>query len=158
MFKITITVHKLFLLLLVSTAVFFSFGCEEETQFEKDREAIRDHLEAINLEATATASGLYYNIIEPGGEVMPSINDIVEVRYRGELLDGTVFDETEGSQILRSPLGGLIRGWQLGLPLIGRGGRIELFIPSSLGYGNQQVGDIPANSVLYFNISLLDFE
>lgn len=133
-------------------------GCEDETQFEIDRDLIREHLEANNLEATPTQSGLYYNIIDQGGQVRPNITNIVEVRYRGELLDGTIFDQTEGSAVLRSPLAGLIQGWQLGLPLIGRGGHIELYIPSALGYGNRAVGDIPANSVLYFDIRLTDFE
>lgn len=139
--------------------VFLSLGCEDETQFDIDRGIIRDHLEANNIEATPTQAGMYYRILEEGGNVRPNVTDIVEVRYRGEFLDGIVFDETEGNATVEIPLGGVIEGWKRGLPLIGRGGKIELWIPSYLAYGTRgRSPSIPPNSVLYFEIELVDFE
>jgi FKBP-type peptidyl-prolyl cis-trans isomerase FkpA len=143
-----------FLVLIVCVAT----GCDDETQFEKDREAIREYLEANNLEAEANQSGLFYRIETPGGDTSPGFNSTVEIKYRGELRDGTVFDQSPGDQAVEFRLSNLIRGWQLGLPLIGRGGKIHLYIPSSLGYGGSQVGIIPPNSVLVFDIDLIDFE
>lgn len=149
---------KNYLFILVIPVLFFSFGCQDETQFEIDRQLIRDYLEENNLEATPTTSGLYYNIERPGGEVRPNINSRVEIAYRGMLLDGFVFDETPEDQTAVLPLANLIAGWQIGIPLIGRGGKIHLYVPSQLGYRGNQVGDIPPNSVLIFEVELEDFE
>lgn len=150
--------HKLFTLLTI-LVVFLSFGCEDETQFDIDRGIIRDHLEANNIEATATQAGLYYRIIEEGGNVRPNPASRVEVRYRGTFLDGVVFDETEGLATIEFFLGQVIEGWQRGLQLIGRGGKIELWIPSYLAYGTRgRAPSIPPNTVLYFEIELVDFE
>jgi FKBP-type peptidyl-prolyl cis-trans isomerase FkpA len=46
-------------------------------------------------------------------------------------------------------------GWKLGLPLIKAGGKIKLYLPPSLGYGNSVSGNIPANSILVFEITLV---
>lgn len=141
-------------------------GCEVETQFEKDREAIRNYLGENNLEALAHPSGLYYNIIEPGGNVSPGFGDELEVRYVGRLLDDDtfIFDQTDGQGTISLFLASVIQGWQIGLPLIGRGGEIRLYIPSDLAYGGQSRTDangnevIPPNSNLIFDIELVDFE
>lgn len=135
-----------------------SLGCNTETQREEDRRLIREYLEANNLEANSLPSGLYYSIIAPGGNVNPGVQNLVEVRYEGQLLDGSVFDATEGNATRQFPLGNLIVGWQIGLPLIGRGGEIRLYVPSDLGYGVQERPGIPASSVLIFDIELVDFE
>ncbi|HAD33478.1 MAG TPA: FKBP-type peptidylprolyl isomerase, partial [Chitinophagaceae bacterium] len=54
-------------------------------------------------------------------------------------------------------LDGLIVGWQEGIPLIGAGGKIKLYLPPSLAYGSNANGNIPANSSLIFDIDLLGF-
>jgi len=68
-----------------------------------------------------------------------------------------VFDQTPSDTTVTFPLANLIPAWQIGIPLIGRGGEITLYSPSNLGYGNQSVGSIPARSVLVFEIDLIDF-
>jgi FKBP-type peptidyl-prolyl cis-trans isomerase len=70
--------------------------------------------------------------------------------YVGTLLNGTKFD----ASTISYPLSQLIVGWQIAVPLIGKGGRIKVVLPSSLGYGAQAAGPIPANSPLYFDITL----
>lgn len=142
-----------FLVLVVCLAT----GCDDETQFQKDRNAILEYLAANNVDAEGTQSGLFYRIETPGGDTGPNINSFVEIKYKGELTDGTVFDETPEGQTVEFELFRLIRGWQLGLPLIGRGGKIHLYVPSSLGYGGSRVGSIPPNSILIFEIELIDF-
>ncbi len=106
-----------------------------------------------------TESGLQYKIIRQGNDSLrPAISDNVTVNYTGTLLDGTEFDSTrgEGGQPVTYPLGGFIKGWQEGLPLIGEGGRIILWIPFSLAYGDRAMGpSIPKYSTLVFDVEIL---
>lgn len=132
-------------------------GCNEDTDNRTDEEKILDYLAENNLDAERDNSGLYYIIEESGGSARPSINNNVEVRYKGTLLNGDVFDQTQGDNTVTFPLSNLIPAWQIGIPLIGRNGSIVLFCPSNLGYGNRAVGSIPAGSVLIFEIDLVDF-
>jgi len=102
-----------------------------------------------------TESGLQYEIIEKGNEVVPGTKDTVWVRYKGTLLDGTVFDETaEGADPIHFVLNNVIKGWQEGMQLIGEGGKIKLYIPSSLGYGESGNAAIGPNSALIFDVEL----
>jgi FKBP-type peptidyl-prolyl cis-trans isomerase FkpA len=103
------------------------------------------------------SSGLYYQIISPGSGAIPTLNSKVFVTYTGELLDGRVFDQQADSSKTGWVLGSLIPGWQIGLPLIQKGGEIKLIIPSSLGYGCDD-SRLPVNSILYFDIHLLDVQ
>lgn len=122
-----------------------------------NREEILDYLEANNLQAEEHESGLFYIIQETGDGNHPSIGHEVTVRYTGTLLDGTFFDGTQDGETATFPLEFLIPGWQIGIPLLERGGKGQFFIPSNLGYGGQSTGNIPANSVLKFDIELVDF-
>ncbi len=102
-----------------------------------------------------TESGLQYKIIEKGNDVVPGPRDTVWVRYKGSLLDGTVFDQSpEGVDSIRMMLSQVIKGWQEGLQLVGEGGKIELYIPAELGYGERGTRNIEANSALIFDIDL----
>lgn len=126
----------------------------------EDQRLIRDYLAANNLEAELSPAGFYYHIEAPGSDSRPSLQarSLIEIQYKGELLDGTVFDQTLGDTTVVFPLNGLIRGWQQGIPLIGRGGRIHLYLPSFFGYGTSGTEGIDPNSVLIFDVSLIDFE
>ncbi|MFN4298735.1 MAG: FKBP-type peptidyl-prolyl cis-trans isomerase [Thermaurantimonas sp.] len=141
-------------------AFFLSFvvsaiGCsKKDDQAEKDDELIRNYLAQNGLEATRTSSGLYYLISEQGTGQFPTIDSRVRVVYKGYLLNGTVFDETDPAG-LEFDLRAVIAGWQEGLTYFREGGKGKLFIPSRLGYGKQSVGNIPPNSVLIFDIYLL---
>lgn len=104
-----------------------------------------------------TASGLQYAVKKEGDGKSPTINDIVSVKYTGKLIDGTVFDSTEqnGGMPAIFPLAGVIKGWQEGLQLMKKGSEYTLFLPAALAYGEQPVGDIPANSTLVFDVELV---
>ena len=102
-----------------------------------------------------TDSGLQYKILEPGNDVKPGPQDTVWVRYKGSLLDGTVFDQvSEDAEPIRLTLNRVVPGWTEGLQLIGEGGKIDLYIPAELGYGEQGNQAIGPNSVLTFNVEL----
>lgn len=107
-------------------------------------------------DAIKTDEGLYISIEKAGSEEKPTLSDFVTIYYKGYLLDGFVFDQTE-EETRTFPLNGLIAGWQIGIPYIGKGGKAKLIIPPHIGYGPQDNGDIPGNSVLVFDIELVDF-
>lgn len=114
---------------------------------------IQEYLDKNNLVAQKTEDGLYYIIDVPGNDTKPKVNSDVRVKYKGMLLDGKVFDENEDFEF---NLSNVIAGWRRGIVLFGEGGKGKLLIPPSLGYGDQEVGSIPANSVLIFDIELLE--
>lgn len=99
-------------------------------------------------------SGLQYKIIEPGAEYHASMEDTVYVKYTGSLSDGTVFDQTDDEPV-SFPLTGVISGFAEGLRLVGEGGKVQLVIPSAIGYGEQGNQVIPANSTLIFDVELV---
>lgn len=132
--------------------------CESEPkQTEKDDEIIRNYLSVHKIDAQKHPSGLYYTIEVDGSGGHPNMSSVVEVGYRGYLTDGHVFDQTEGETTISFELSRLIEGWQIAIPLLERGGEGTFYLPSALGYGSRAVGTIPANSVLIFEIRLVDF-
>ena len=139
-------------------SLFAGCGDDQRPQYEIDREEILKYLRDNNIEAFEHPSGLFYDITREGnGERPRSYSAKVRVKYKGYLTDGTVFDETTGSEVLESELSRLIPGWQIGIPLLSKGGAGTLFLPSALGYGASGIGDIPPNSVLIFDVELLVF-
>ena len=72
-------------------------------------------------------------------------------------MDGVVFDQTEGNDVLETELTSLITGWRVAIPLLSKGGAGTFILPSSLGYGPAGRASIPPNSILIFEIELLDF-
>jgi FKBP-type peptidyl-prolyl cis-trans isomerase FkpA len=136
----------------------FSACNKEDSQADKDDVIIQQYLADNSIQATKDPSGLYYVITEEGTGDHPDISSEVTVRYKGYLTDGTVFDETTGNATATFPLSGLIRGWQIGIPKLKQGGKGTFFIPSDLGYGDNATGNIPANSVLIFDIELVSFD
>lgn len=104
-----------------------------------------------------TESGLRYEIIAPGSDKKPSPNDRVTANYTGKFPDGTVFDSTANSAPVEFSLNGVIVAWKQALPLIGVGGKIKLYVPSKLGYGDEGQGPIPPGKALIFDIELVSF-
>jgi len=146
-----------------SLLLVIAISCKKETVTDYgpiDQQIIEDYLKANDLTAQSTSSGLYYIIEKPGSTNHPTIKSKVSVNYKGYIPDGTIFDQSYSTgKPTDFALSGVIAGWQEGLQLIGAGGKIQLFIPSSLGYGaNPPTGSvIPANSVLIFETELVDF-
>ena len=109
---------------------------------------------ALKENVDTTATGLQYTIISEGASEKVAVNDTVTVKYKGTLLDGTVFDEGEipghvsGSR-------GLIPGFDEGIRLVGEGGEAIIYIPSELAYGARGNRGIEPNSVLIFDIEIV---
>lgn len=123
---------------------------------------VEAYLTAQGLLAGATKhpSGFYYKIDAPGSGDRAGLCSQIGILYKGMLTNGTVFDQTSGTNVRVFQLGQLIVGWQKGIPLIKKDGKIKLYIPPSLGYGNRDIKDqsgntlIPANSILIFEVDL----
>lgn len=139
--------------------IFFGFAlillsaCSKN-QDKIDKELIESFVATNSLDAQSTDSGLFYVIDEPGTSEKPTISDEVTVKYRGTFLNGVEFDSNNN---ISFPLSQVIKGWQEGIPLFGKGGKGMLIIPSDLGYGSNPPQGIPKNSVLVFDIELFDF-
>lgn len=109
---------------------------------------------------TETKSNLKYRILRKGEGAMPKATSKVKVNYQGWLDNGTVFDSSYKRGAPTSfPLNGVIPGWTEGMQLVGKGGMIELEIPSALAYGERGAGQaVPPNATLHFLVELLDVE
>lgn len=143
-------------ILLTLMIAFVLTGCVDREQV--DRDAIEQYLEDNNLTAEVTDDGIYYIIDQPGFGAKPNLASEVTVHYEGFLLDGSKFDSSyDRGAPATFRLTGVVRGWQLGIPLFREGGKGTLLIPSELGYGSDSPSDdIPRNSVLIFNINLIE--
>lgn len=113
---------------------------------------VQNYLTAQGITAVKHCSGVFYNIESAGSGSSPNICSAINAKYKGQLTNGTIFDQGEFSRPLQ--LGNLIKGWVNTLPLIKQGGKIHLYIPPALGYGNQAAVSIPPNSILIFDIEL----
>ncbi len=105
-----------------------------------------------------TESGLQYKVIAAGNKQAPPITpaDQVTVNYRGRLLDGTEFDSSYSRGTPATfPVTGVIKGWQEALVLMKPGAKFQLVIPPALGYGSQPKPQIPAGSLLIFDVELI---
>jgi FKBP-type peptidyl-prolyl cis-trans isomerase FkpA len=147
--------NKFLGLILIFVLVGF-FSCTKSTddQYIEDIRLIESYIQLKGLEdVQKTEDGLHYQIIEPGDGISPTVTSKIKINYVGRLLNDNVFDSGFG---VTFELSGLITGWQLGIPKIKEGGKIKLIIPSRLAYGSRSTGGIPANSVLVFDIDLLE--
>ena len=94
-----------------------------------------------------------------GTGARPAVEDTVTVHYVGTFVGGETFDSSRyRGRPATFPLGGLIPGWQLGIPMAGVGDTIEFAIPATLAYGTQGRGPIPGGATLLFEIELLGIE
>ena len=103
-------------------------------------------------------SGLQYQVLQEGNGKKPSATDRVKCHYEGTLIDGTLFDSSiKRGQPAVFGVNQVIKGWVEALQLMSEGSKWRLFIPSELGYGAQQAGElIPPHSTLIFEVELIE--
>lgn len=143
-----------------ASVVMFLGGCvKDKTCVPKtvasEQATMQAYATANSMTVQSHPSGMLYQIVNPGNGATPTLASRVSVRYTGKLMNGTIFDSRTTTPT-EFTLGQVITGWQLGVPLIQKGGTIRLIIPSSLAYGCTATGPIPADAVLFFEIELVD--
>ncbi len=112
-------------------------------------------------DAQVSSTGLGVKEITLGSGPLAEPGDILTVHYVGTLEDGRVFDSSLGGDTPFSftiGAGQVIRGWDEGLIGMRVGGRRLLTISPDYGYGGQGVGSIPPNSILIFQVDLLNVQ
>jgi FKBP-type peptidyl-prolyl cis-trans isomerase FkpA len=146
---------KYFLPILLLAFTFLSCAKKKaEEQAKKDDDIIKQYIADNNLTAVATGTGLYYVIENQGTGGTCNSFSTVKVSYKGYFTDGTVFDQSNAAGISFG-LQQVIKGWTEGIPYFKEGGNGILLVPSALGYGSGNNNGIPGNSVLIFDVKLL---
>ncbi|CAM2994842.1 FKBP-type peptidyl-prolyl cis-trans isomerase [Rariglobus hedericola] len=117
-------------------------------------------IKSLTVDTASGPATLYYEILKEGSGEYPKASNVVKVHYTGTLVDGTVFDSSvERGEPIEFPLGGVIKGWTEGVQKINKGGKIKLYIPYQLAYGEEgRPPTIPPASTLVFEVELLDFK
>jgi FKBP-type peptidyl-prolyl cis-trans isomerase len=123
------------------------------------KEAAKKALDEVAAGYDETPSGLRYKILQQGNGKQATKGAMVSVHYKGQLVDGSVFDS---SYQRKEPIdfqvgvGQVIAGWDEGILLLKVGDKARLVIPSNLGYGSRGAGGvIPSNATLIFDVELM---
>jgi FKBP-type peptidyl-prolyl cis-trans isomerase FkpA len=140
----------LLLLLLVSITACRTYSEDDKQSFDAQ---IKTYLEKKGIECERSESGLYYKIIEEGEGEYIKFTDVVSFTYKGEFLDGEVFDNEK--KPVDFMVKDLIGAWKEIMLELKPGAKAFLVAPPSLGYGDRQLDDIPANSILVFNMEVV---
>ena len=139
---------------------FRTFEGSREKRLAEVRQAQDDELDKIASGFNKTDSGLRYQIIQKGNGTKAEKGKTVSVHYKGQLLDGTVFDSSyKRNQPIDFPLGTgqVIAGWDEGVGMLNVGDKARFVIPSDLGYGSSGAGGvIPPDATLIFDVELID--
>jgi FKBP-type peptidyl-prolyl cis-trans isomerase len=120
---------------------------------------LQKYLKDHNITVKPTASGLYYIEKVKGTGPQAAPGKQVSVHYTGTLLNGKKFDSSyDHNKPFEFTLGKgqVIKGWDEGIAMMKKGGKATLIIPSTIGYGSQDMGDIPPFSTLVFVVELID--
>jgi FKBP-type peptidyl-prolyl cis-trans isomerase FkpA len=141
-------------LLLLSVLFLAVTGCQ--TYSEKDKEGfdkeIKAYLDKKGIDCVKSPSGLYYKILEPGEGEYIQFQDVVSFSYKGYFLNGEVFDNEK--KPVEFKVKDLIGAWKEIMLELKPGGKAFLVAPPHLGYGDRELDDIPANSILVFDMEV----
>jgi FKBP-type peptidyl-prolyl cis-trans isomerase FkpA len=150
--------HSYFFVLLLFASFLSAcntYSDDEKQSFGQETKAFADKK---GWKVERSESGLCVQILREGdGTEVIQTGSIVTITYKGTLKNGKTFDQTEPGKPLKANLKGLIGGFQEGLLGQKKGAQLRLIIPPQLGYGDQKQDKIPGNSILIFDIEIVDF-
>jgi FKBP-type peptidyl-prolyl cis-trans isomerase len=139
---------------------FRTFEGSREKRESEEKAQQKSLLDSVAAGYEETASGLRYQILQKGTGKQATKGATVSVHYKGQLLDGTVFDS---SYKRKEPIefsigvGQVIAGWDEGIQLLKVGDKARMVIPSHLAYGTAGAGGaIPPNATLIFDVELMN--
>lgn len=147
-----------FVIALLLGTVLFSCG---QTYSDSDKSDFGTEISRFivrkNLKMTKLKSGLYVEYLQEGtGDEVAGFTSQVSLKYKGTLLNGNVVDQTPPNKPLVLQVNQLIAGFQEALLGQKKGAKLRVIIPPHLGYGDKDLDKIPPNSILYFEIEMLD--
>ncbi|MFK7787538.1 MAG: FKBP-type peptidyl-prolyl cis-trans isomerase [Crocinitomicaceae bacterium] len=128
-----------------------SYSDQELTKFDKK---IGKYLKRKNIQCEKSASGLYYKILDEGEGELIQFTDKVMVTYKGTLLNGNVFDEQ--TEPIELPVSEQMNAWKELMLQLKKGSKAYMVAPPQLGYGEYTVDKIPSNSILVFELEVVD--
>ena len=131
-------------------------GCQTYSENDKNEfdDEIQKYIDKNNLDVERSESGLYYKIIEQGTGDKILFKDKVAFKYKGEFLDGKVFDEQK--EPIEYNVDILIGCWKEIMLELNEGGKAFLIAPPTLGYGSNDLEAIPPNSILVYNLEVVE--
>jgi FKBP-type peptidyl-prolyl cis-trans isomerase FkpA len=133
------------------------YGTQAFQRYNTPTAAFMRHNKSADSTVVETPSGLQYKILTPGtGTAKPTDSDIALMMYEGKLTDGTTFDKSQQPTPMK--VSGAVPGFTEALKLMTKGAKYRFWLPPALGYGDKATGPIPANSVLQFDVTLLDWK
>ncbi|MFM2394786.1 MAG: hypothetical protein RLZZ546_2768 [Bacteroidota bacterium] len=124
---------------------------------EKGVDNIESYFKEKNISPQITDDGLYYIIQNPGNSERANLLSTVRLKYKGYLQTDKLFDDNKG-EVAEFNLSETVPGFKRGLLLLGEGGKATIYMPSYLGYGQQERPSIPSGSSLIFDIELLEIK
>lgn len=141
----------------VFLGVFLLTGCTtySEEQKEEFDGRIEKYLKKKGIKCQRSESGLYYKILEEGEGNLIILKDKVKFKYKGWLLSGKVFDE-QLEEPVEFFVEELIGAWKEIMLKLRPGGKAYLVAPPQLGYGEHDLDDIPPNSILVFELEVVE--
>jgi FKBP-type peptidyl-prolyl cis-trans isomerase FklB len=133
-----------------------SFKDKHSAQAGENKRLGQEYVASLKEKPTKSKSGLYYTVLEAGDPAKKATKaDTVRVNYEGKLIDGKTFDKSR--RPVEFPVAGVVAGFSEGVQLVGEGGKVRLYIPSDLGYGdNPPYGSgILPGSMLVFDVEVV---
>lgn len=135
----------------------------EGAQLETDIKLIETYIEKNKIDAKRTDEGLFYVIGAAGAGETIKLEDQLRIQYKANYLEDGIkplfFDSTASTDpelATKFILNTAIEGWQKGIPLVRKGGEIRLIVPSKMAYQNRVINKLPKNSILDFDIKVID--
>jgi len=136
---------------------------KQEEDFARSQIAAKDKADGVAFLAKNAANpgiivlpdGLQYRVLQAGAGASPRISDVVDLKYRGTLIDGTEFSHSDHFQ---TSVAAQMRGWQEALALMKAGSKWQIFLPPSLAYGRNWLRQVGPESTIIFELELLSIE
>jgi FKBP-type peptidyl-prolyl cis-trans isomerase FkpA len=141
----------LFVLSLLLNSCGATYSEEDKLQFNQ---TIKKYLQKKGVPCEQSDSGLFYHIEREGEGEYLRFQDVVSFKYKGYFLDGNIFDESKAP--VQFKVSQLIGGWKETMLMLKPGGKAFIVVPPQLGYGDKSLADIPPNSVLVFELEVLE--
>ena len=148
--------------IIIASVLFLIVGCVQDSPNVKQIANLKFFIENQGYEGiNVIEKGLQYAVLKSGDNTFesPQLSDTITAHFHGTLTDGTVFwSSVESNEPLTIQLSGLIEGCQKVISLMKKNDKWRVYIDPSMAYGDEGRPGFPSNSILIFDIELLDIQ